>query len=375
MQHTVVDDDLAGAARMMLVEGVSFLDPETAVFEAMLEGWARQQRVRFLKPRTIHARLHLIRRFAEASNQYPWQWTAGEVEAFLSHLRSGDRPVRMSTLRAHECVLRLFMQYVTDPRYRWPDVCLQRFGAAPMMVLHEFNSVRHVADVESRPGRRALSYDEVQALFDAADGLADQARARGRKGGITALRDSIALKTVYAFGLRRREAWGLDLPDLRHNPRIRHFQRCGALFVRWGKSSRGSPPKRRTVLLVPEMDWVVEPFEEWLEEIRPVLDTAGLQALFLTERGSRLAPRSLNTAFQRARDAAGLDAELDLHCLRHSYVTHLVEFGYPPRFIQEQVGHAYPSTTSIYTDVSDEFRNRLMHQALGAFAPFMWEAP
>ncbi|RSM72910.1 hypothetical protein DL991_32435 [Amycolatopsis sp. WAC 01375] len=59
----------------------------------------------------------------------------------------------------------------------------------------------------------------------------------------------------------------------------------------------------------------------------------------------------------------------------HSYVTHLVEFGYPPRFVQEQVGHAYPSTTSIYTDVSDEYRNRLMHQALGAFAPFMWEAP
>ncbi|RSN19895.1 hypothetical protein DL990_41040 [Amycolatopsis sp. WAC 01416] len=45
------------------------------------------------------------------------------------------------------------------------------------------------------------------------------------------------------------------------------------------------------------------------------------------------------------------------------------------KIIQEQVGHAYPSTTSIYTDVSDEYRNRLMHQALGDFAPFMWEAP
>ncbi|RSM72974.1 integrase [Amycolatopsis sp. WAC 01375] len=283
----------------------------------MLEGWARQQRVRCLKPRTIRSRLDLVRRLATASNQYPWQWTAGEVEAFLSQLRSGNRPVQMATLRAHECVLRLFLQYVTDARYQWPEVCMQRFGTAPTMVLHEFNSVRHAVDVESRPGRRALDYDEVQALFDAADGLADQARARGRKGCITAWWDSIALKTVYAFGLRRREAWGLDLPDLRHNPRIHRFRRCGALFVRWGKSSRGSPPKRRTVLLVPEMDWVVEPFEEWIEQIRPLLDTTGHQALFLTERGSRLAPRSLNEAFQRARDSAGLDPELDLHCLRH----------------------------------------------------------
>ncbi|MFD6073112.1 tyrosine-type recombinase/integrase, partial [Amycolatopsis lurida] len=360
---------------LMLTEDVSFLDPETAVFEAMLAGWERQQRVRFLKPATIQARLHLVRRLAAMSNQYPWQWTAGEAEAFFSRLRSGNRPVQMSTLRGHEGVLRLFLQYITDARYQWPEVCMRRFGMAPTMVLHEFNSIRHVTDVESRPGRRALSYDEVQRLFDAADGLADQSRARGRKGGVPALRDSIVLKTVYAFGLRRREAWGLDLADLRQNPQVRRFKRCGALFVRWGKGSRGSPPQRRTVLLVPEMDWLVEPFDDWLEKIRPMLDSTSVPALFLTERGSRLALRGVNDAFHRARDAAGLDPDLDLHCLRHSYVTHLVEFGYPPRFIQAQVGHAYPSTTSIYTDVSDEYRNRLMQKALGSFAPFMWEAP
>jgi site-specific recombinase XerD len=48
----------------------------------------------------------------------------------------------------------------------------------------------------------------------------------------------------------------------------------------------------------------------------------------------------------------------------HSYVTHLVEFGYPERFVSEQVGHAYASTTAIYTGVSDEFRNRLLAKAL-----------
>ena len=31
------------------------------------------------------------------------------------------------------------------------------------------------------------------------------------------------------------------------------------------------------------------------------------------------------------------------------YVTHLVEFGYPERFVQDQAGHAYASTTAIYT--------------------------
>ena len=97
----------------------------------------------------------------------------------------------------------------------------------------------------------------MQALFDAADGRVEAARAQGRKGGLAAQRDAALLKTIYAFGLRRSEAWGLDLRDLRRNPKAPQFGRFGALFVRWGKSSKGSPPKRRTVLLAPEMDWVV----------------------------------------------------------------------------------------------------------------------
>jgi len=52
-------------------------------------------------------------------------------------------------------------------------------------------------------------------------------------------------------------------------------------------------------------------------------------------------------AFARARAAAGLPGELDLHCLRHSYITHLLEFGYPERFVQDQAGHAHASTTAI----------------------------
>jgi site-specific recombinase XerC len=44
----------------------------------------------------------------------------------------------------------------------------------------------------------------------------------------------------------------------------------------------------------------------------------------------------------------------------HSYVTHVTEFDYPERFIQDQVGHCYASTTSIYSHVSDEYRNRLV---------------
>jgi site-specific recombinase XerD len=343
---------------------VAHLDPPRAVFEAMLDGWAVQQRTRGLKSGTIASRSALVQRLASFSNQYPWQWSAAEVEAFFDQFRSGGRGLAVATLRGYEVGLRLFMDYLTDGRYGWSAVCLERFGEAPVQPLHEWTSVAHVADYEGDPRRRPLTYDEVQELFDAADAAVEQIRKRRRKGALAAQRDAVVLKTVYAFGLRRGESHGLDVPDLRHNPKARQFGRIGALMVRHGKASRGGAPKRRTVLTVPEMDWIVPVLEQWLDELRPLFNPAAHPALWMTERRGRMSVRALNHAFATARDAAGLPDELDLHCLRHSYVTHLVEFDYPQRFVQDQVGHRHASTTSIYTGVSDEYRNRLLQRSL-----------
>jgi hypothetical protein len=74
---------------LVLASNVVHLDPQPAVFEAMLEGWADQQRARFLKADTIKPRLSLVRRFAAFTNQYPWQWQPAEVDAFFAHVNSG----------------------------------------------------------------------------------------------------------------------------------------------------------------------------------------------------------------------------------------------------------------------------------------------
>jgi site-specific recombinase XerD len=374
MSKPTVEADSQAAAHLVLVRDLGLLNPETAVLDAMLEGWATQQRVRFLKTDSIRRRLSIVRRMVEFSNQYPWQWTAAEVEAFISALSGGASPIAVSTARSYTGDLRMFLEYVTDARYGWPKVCMERFREAPRQVLDEWNTVVHASEYEGRPGRRPLTYDEVQQLFDAADDRVDRARAQKRKGVLSAHRDAVLLKTVYAFGLRRREAWGLDLSDLRHNPKVPDFGQFGALMVRWGKSSRGGQPRRRTVMLVPEMDWVVPVLRQWLQEIRPRFDPGKHPALWVTERRGRLDWRGINAAFAEARNAADLDPVLDLHCLRHSYVTHLVEFDYPERFVQEQVGHSYAATTALYTGVSDAYRNTLLRRAIAAHQPDIWQA-
>jgi integrase len=364
--------ELAGAAHLVMVPGVAHLNPQTAVFEAMLEGWALQQRTRFLKPATIMSRLRLARRVADFANEYPWHWQCADVEAFIDSCRNRTKPIVVSTARLYETTLRMFLQYLTDPRYGWTAECQQRFGIAPTQVLHEWNTIVHVTNYEGDPRRRPLTYDEIQMLFDAADGRAEQIRVRGCKGGLAAMRDAALLKLIYAFGLRRQEAWGLDLADTRHNPKVPEFGRHGAMFVRWGKSTRGSAPKRRTVLTVPEMDWIVPVLEQWREDIRPGFGVGAHPALWVTERASRISMRRINEAFSTARDAAGLDPVLDLHCLRHSYITHLIEFDYPEKFVSTQVGHTYAATTAIYTGVSDEYRNRMLRRSLSRQSK-LWE--
>ena len=149
--------------------------------------------------------------------------------------------------------MRLFCDYLLDGRYGWVQQCEERFGKIPSQVCHDFNTAAHLVEYEGRPERRPFSYDELQALFDYLDARVEKIARSGRKGALAALRDAQMVKTAYAFGLRRRELCFLDIADLLLNPRrMPSWGTYGALHVRYAKSSRGSAPRRRTVLAVPD---------------------------------------------------------------------------------------------------------------------------
>jgi len=355
-----------GSAALTLVAGVRHLDPQRAVFDAMLAGWTRQQQARLLADSTITAKVQAVRRFASFTNDYPWVWTVADVDEFWAELRS--QGFSRGTLRAYQVRLRLFCDFVTDPAYGWTEECWQRFGAHPVQVCTEANSALHVVEYEGSPRRRPFTREELQALLDHADAQVGNAVSGGRKGAVAAFRDAVALKVVYAWGLRRREAAMLDVTDWHPNPAAAQLGRFGALHVRYGKAMRGSPPRRRTVLSV--FPWAVEAVSQYLESVRPLMAGPDDPALWPTERGSRISTRALNDRLAVYRTAVGLPEELDLHALRHSYVTHLIEDGFPERFVSEQVGHAYAATTALYTNVSDDFKNRTLAKSLArAFTP------
>lgn len=325
----------------------------------MLEGWQRQQQSRLLRASTIRNRAGTVRAFAAFTNDYPWNWTPADVEEWSTNLL--ENGCARSTLRNYHQLLALFIAYLIDTRYGWVAECEQRFGTHPIQICHEWNTAAHTSEFEGRPETRPFTRQELQDFFDHADERVAAARTRGRKGWLSAFRDAALFKAMYAWGLRRTEATKLDVTDFLSNPSAPAFGDYGKLSVRFGKATRGGPPRRRTVLTV--MDWSPEVLAEYVEEIRPLYDHHD-GALWPTERRQRVLPSYINARFAEYRSEMGLAEELHPHCLRHAYVTHLVEDGFDSLFVQQQVGHEWASTTAIYTGVTSDYKNEVLTRAL-----------
>ncbi|WP_327029896.1 site-specific integrase [Micromonospora sp. NBC_01740] len=354
---------MPGAARLHVVDGVPLLRPAEQVFDAMLDGWRNQQLARNLAASTVEGRRATVRAFAAAANAFPWQWMPQMLDEWLGDLRS-IRHVKRTTIRSYQDAVRSFCQYVTDPAYDWTQQCEARFGSHPIQVVHEWNTAVHAQENEADAAKRAFTLRELHTFFSYCDDQVDRIRSFGRKGWLPAFRDATLFKTAYAYGLRRNETRMLDATDFGRNPRGTEFGEYGVCYVRHGKAKKGSPPKRRSVLTV--FGWTTDVLDEWFSEGRPLFGVDGNPAAWPSERGHRVGNQRLNSRFVVYRDALGLDAGLDFHSFRRSYVTHLIEAGHDARFVQEQVGHEHASTTSIYTCVSSDYRTSTLRRHLDA---------
>jgi site-specific recombinase XerD len=345
---------------------VGLLRADQQVFEAMLNGWRAQLLARGLSTSYIVSSGRVVERFQEHSNDYPWRWRPIHVDEYFADRRSAEKPASVSTLRAQAGAIRAFCGYLTEPLYGWAPFCEQVFNDVPSQIVFDWNSPRHTTDDAVPPRRRSLTIDEMEALFNAADDIVDEEYAAASKGWLPALRDSIAIKVGYAYGLRRRELTMLEYVDFGPNPHVPAYGGFGALQVRWAKGTKGSGPRRRTVLTVPHFEWVVDLLKGWISPSgRECFATADRSAaMWPSERNGSIVVRTLDRSFKRARERAGLPEELTLHAMRHSYVTHLIEAGYDPMFVQQQVGHSYSSTTALYTSVSSDYKQKTIQRMI-----------
>ncbi|NTW83909.1 MAG: tyrosine-type recombinase/integrase [Chlorobiaceae bacterium] len=62
----------------------------------------------------------------------------------------------------------------------------------------------------------------------------------------------------------------------------------------------------------------------------------------------------MQKVLKHALDHAKIKTPVTLHCLWHSYATHLFESGTDLRYIQEPLGHKSSKMTEIYTHVCEQ---------------------
>lgn len=151
------------------------------------------------------------------------------------------------------------------------------------------------------------------------------------------LRDRAILEALYATGARVQEVCDWAVADLRLRERL---VRC----IGKGRKERWVP------LGTPAADAV----RAWLETGRPAVDRGVSDALFLSRSGRALDRHRVFRMLRARAAAAGLDAHLGPHTLRHSFATHLLAGGADLRAVQELLGHASVRTTQVYTHVEEE---------------------
>ena len=151
------------------------------------------------------------------------------------------------------------------------------------------------------------------------------------------IRDRAILEVLYSCGVRLAEIQGMDLPDV-------NFSRQEILV-------RGKGSKERWVLFGKPAAGALR---RYIEEARPQMAIRPDPALFLNRYGVRLSRRGMEKVVGRHAVQAQTREGVHPHTLRHTFATHMLEGDADLRVIQELLGHSSPSTTQIYTHVTQQ---------------------
>lgn len=156
------------------------------------------------------------------------------------------------------------------------------------------------------------------------------------------LKHRVLLALIYSAGLRAQEASHLKIGDIDSGRMMIHIRQS----------------KYRKDRYVPLSPLILKGLRKYYYACQPV------EYLFNgNEPGTPMSVRGIQWALRESVKKCKLQKGITLHTLRHSYATHLLEFGMDILSIKELLGHERIQTTMIYLHVAKPRRTNL-------FSPF-----
>ena len=147
----------------------------------------------------------------------------------------------------------------------------------------------------------------------------------------TLLKHRIVLTLIYSAGLRGQEVINLKQSDI-------DFERQ-SIHIRQSKYKKDR--------IVPLSDYMARGLKKYLSVEHPHIWLFNGK-----ESDGRYSVRGLSWVIRENLKKTSITKEVNLHSLRHSYATHLLEQGLNIVTIKELLGHAQITTTMIYLHVA-----------------------
>lgn len=213
-----------------------------------------------------------------------------------------------------------------------------RKGLSPRSIARRLSAARSFfdylireGDLTANPGADVRSPKKARRLPGTVDVDRMSALLNIRGDEPLTRRDAAMMELFYSCGLRLAELVGLNLGDIDAQDRTVRVLGKGA--------------KTR---ILPVGRTALKALDRWLT-VRGALAAADETAIFVSTRGTRLSPRSVQARIKYWARKQGIDVNLYPHLFRHSFATHVLESSSDLRGVQEMLGHADISTTQIYT--------------------------
>lgn len=150
-------------------------------------------------------------------------------------------------------------------------------------------------------------------------------------------RNKAMLELMYASGLRVSELVNLEVNDI-------NFSNGTVRCITKGNKER----------IIPLGDIALKYVEIYINEYRArMLKGYSCDKLFLNNHGKTMTRQGFFKLLKNLASSKDIKTSFSPHTLRHSFATHLLEYGADLRSIQELLGHQDISTTQVYTHISN----------------------